>query len=504
MLQKEGNMKKSMKRLLAMVMSLVMILSMMPMWVLATEDPTGTGESTLTAAQSFIGSYLMEGRSYDESKLSEIYKEATESNYAQIISGEEAWEKLTEDEKTEVNAAIDESGDVTYDSLLTAAKELQEEADNKEAQAFVTKYLTDSDLKIIGTVDESNYAQILSGEEKWNSMTEAQKEKVNTLLSDEKDAAHNTYEKYLNSANTIKKLVDAANADDDDDNGSSSDTTDDDTTTVKTYNVTFKALGPISISGEKTVTEATQYTATIKKKSKSVKGYTNELPDSVVVKVGGEVVDSSKYSYSSTTGKVILPKTIVTGDINILASAPFKVTMSPGTTFTKGKATKNYVMKIGHGVSALKAGNLEKLYVSTDSGKTWKLLTEKTYYTKKTTGSISITLPKTALLNKLAAGTYKFKAKFDGSFSDQTLRTTMVVKAATTSSSSSSSTGTTTTATRTTTTPTTTSTTASTATNTAATTRAETSDNMNVIPYIVAMVMCAGVMAGVVYKKKRS
>ena len=84
---------------------------------------------------------------------------------------------------------------------------------------------------------------------------------------------------------------------------------------ASTYSVTLSGTG-VSMTGASTVTEGTQYTATLKADT----GYS--LPSSITVKAGSTTLKSGTgYSYNSSTGALTIYAAYVTGNITITANA---------------------------------------------------------------------------------------------------------------------------------------------------------------------------------------
>ena len=71
-------------------------------------------------SDSFIKKYLT-------GQDGQIYKEATRQNYQQILSGKEAWDKMSQDEKDAINAVLVANGGKTYEELLKTAQEIEKQ-----------------------------------------------------------------------------------------------------------------------------------------------------------------------------------------------------------------------------------------------------------------------------------------------------------------------------------------------------------------------------------------
>lgn len=74
----------------------------------------------------------------------------------------------------------------------------------QNANDFIDKYVSDRSRNIYKTANQSNYAQILSGQEVWNQLSESEKNAINELLI---HSGGKTYEELLKQANEIKKSV---------------------------------------------------------------------------------------------------------------------------------------------------------------------------------------------------------------------------------------------------------------------------------------------------------
>lgn len=71
-------------------------------------------------SDSFIKKYLT-------GSDGQIYKEATRQNYQQILSGKEAWDKMSQDEKDAINAMLVANGGKTYEELLKTAQDIEKQ-----------------------------------------------------------------------------------------------------------------------------------------------------------------------------------------------------------------------------------------------------------------------------------------------------------------------------------------------------------------------------------------
>ena len=71
-------------------------------------------------SEGFIKKYLT-------AQDGQIYKEATRQNYQQILSGKEAWDKMSQVEKDAINAVLVANGGKTYEELLKTAQEIEKQ-----------------------------------------------------------------------------------------------------------------------------------------------------------------------------------------------------------------------------------------------------------------------------------------------------------------------------------------------------------------------------------------
>lgn len=158
------------------------------------------GEAIERAVNDFIKVYL------SDKKTGKVYNYVDGSNYEQILSGQAAFANLSKKEQTAVNMLLGADEAWKYNSYveyLAAAKEaksaVEYEIVRREAESFVEKYLTDKKGHVYTKATKDNYAQILSGEEKWNKLSELEQSKVNAKLMPK------TYEELLEEAKLIQK-----------------------------------------------------------------------------------------------------------------------------------------------------------------------------------------------------------------------------------------------------------------------------------------------------------
>ncbi len=84
------------------------------------------------AANSFVDKYLSD-------KDGNVYKEVNSSNYQQILSGKDAWSKLSQAEKDAINAILMEKMGKTYEQLLVSAVAMSNV--KTEDNTFVEMYM---------------------------------------------------------------------------------------------------------------------------------------------------------------------------------------------------------------------------------------------------------------------------------------------------------------------------------------------------------------------------
>ncbi len=122
-----------------------------------------------------------------------LYTETTSDNAAQILSGIDDWNALSEDEQAEINAdltAANSGEELTYPMLL--------------ARAFEQTYLSDEDGNLYTQATVDNYEQILSGAEDWDRMTQEERDLVNSALTEANGGVPLTYDDLLEQARAIE------------------------------------------------------------------------------------------------------------------------------------------------------------------------------------------------------------------------------------------------------------------------------------------------------------
>lgn len=82
----------------------------------------------------------------------------------------------------------------------------------------------------------------------------------------------------------------------------------------KTYEVTFN-LTYLTNNGPNIIDTSIDYTTTLFATS----GY--KLPNNIMIKIGENYLSTNEYNYDKTTGNIIIPKTMLKGDIEIIATA---------------------------------------------------------------------------------------------------------------------------------------------------------------------------------------
>ena len=106
------------------------------------------------------------------------YKEATSENIDQILSGKDAWDKMSQAERVAVNAALVADGGKSYDDLIAEAEDLVEESQ----ASFIKDYVSDKKGNMYKKPTSDNIDQILSGKDAWDQMSQAEKDAVNEAL----------------------------------------------------------------------------------------------------------------------------------------------------------------------------------------------------------------------------------------------------------------------------------------------------------------------------------
>ncbi len=156
------------------------------------------------------------------------------------------------------------------------------------------------------------------------------------------------------------------------------------TATKASYTVTFNGSN-VTSSGSSAATYGTNYTATLTPAT----GY--NLPASITVTVGGSTLSTSGYSYSSSTGKLTITGTYITGAVVINATATAKTYT---VTFSGTNVTSTGGNSATHGTAytaTLKASSGYSLPQSITVKLGTTTLTEGTGYTyDAATGALSI------------------------------------------------------------------------------------------------------------------
>ena len=153
-------------------------------------SPVGdSGSIDYTPAEEFVNTYLK------ASATSTIYANADGDNYAQIMSGSDAWNALSEVQQARVNQMLAEAGNGadadTYPEILATAT---------AGDAFVSLYLTDDEV-IYSEPTAHNHTKITMGAEPWQALSAASQSVVNGILADNGNAeAYDTYPEMLAAA----------------------------------------------------------------------------------------------------------------------------------------------------------------------------------------------------------------------------------------------------------------------------------------------------------------
>lgn len=130
---------------------------------------------------------------------------ATGDTFDVIIKAASKYNALTQAEKDAVNEQLKAAGATqTFEEMLAAATTLDSASGD-----FIGQYLTGSDGKVFTEATEANYAQILSGKDAWNKLTQAEKDAINAKLI---AAGGKSYEDLLIKAQDVKMAVDKAAA----------------------------------------------------------------------------------------------------------------------------------------------------------------------------------------------------------------------------------------------------------------------------------------------------
>ncbi len=183
----------------------------------ATGDEDGelTYPMLLAQAQA-IAEYMDFENDYLTGSDGNLYTEATEDNYEQILAGAEDWENLSDEAKAQINADLTAAwqeaggeGELTYEDLLKQAQDIANA--REDANAFENNYLGGTDsLYTEATAD--NYQDILAGASDWANMSDEAKALVNADLTAAWQAAGNdgelTYDDLLAQAFRLAYLTD--------------------------------------------------------------------------------------------------------------------------------------------------------------------------------------------------------------------------------------------------------------------------------------------------------
>lgn len=160
-----------------------------------------------------LRAYLSDG------DVEKIYTAVRDENYAQILSGEEAWAafeglvledgfELGEVVRDAINKRLSDAGanPDNYPDMLSAA--YAQEADiNEAADAFVRNYLTGLDGKVYTGVTEENYQQIYSGLDTWNGLSDVRRKAIDDRLK----AAGANPDNYLDMLKLVQEKLDRDN-----------------------------------------------------------------------------------------------------------------------------------------------------------------------------------------------------------------------------------------------------------------------------------------------------
>ncbi len=155
--------------------------------------------ATEAIAIDFINGYLNNSMDFT------IYDTVKSENIDQILSGQEAWGKLTDKQKNRVNEYIagvnGEKEDVDFESYEAYLQKVADVIDASQ-KAFIEKYVSDKSGEVYKEATSENYEQILSGKEDWDKLSQAEKDAIDAQL---KLAGSKTYSELLAEAEEIKE-----------------------------------------------------------------------------------------------------------------------------------------------------------------------------------------------------------------------------------------------------------------------------------------------------------
>ena len=149
----------------------------------------------------FIDAYL------NDNADGTVYDDVTSANIDSIVSGQDPWNNLTEEQKTIVNQTIaalnEEKADVDYRTYQDYLDDVAAVMENSKT-AFIEEYVSDEQGEVYKESTVDIYYHLLSGKETWDGLSQAEKNAIDEALV---AAGSKPYEELLNGA---KDAVDAS------------------------------------------------------------------------------------------------------------------------------------------------------------------------------------------------------------------------------------------------------------------------------------------------------
>lgn len=174
---------------------------------------------TEAIVRNFINGYLNTDMDYT------VYETVNSENIDQILSGQEAWNKLTDEQKNLVNEYIagvnSDKEDVDFDSYEDYLQKVADVIDASQKE-FIEKYVSDKSGKVYKEASNENYEQILSGKADWDKLSQAEKDAIDAEL---KLAGSKSYLELLAEAEEIKGPEETTNPAEETTNPSEDETT---------------------------------------------------------------------------------------------------------------------------------------------------------------------------------------------------------------------------------------------------------------------------------------
>lgn len=155
-------------------------------------------------------------------------------------------------------------------------------------------------------------------------------------------------------------------------------------TPVQNYTVTYSLSGLLSSNNTTQITNEQNYTTTLSVDPNLIPGegvLSYSLPNNIMVQIGEETYDAGDVNYSSQTGTLTIPKSLITGNITIIAPAMALIAKPTAstTTFTYDGGVKELIVtgyydslmdRTGTTV-ATNAGNYSATYSLSDATYMW-------------------------------------------------------------------------------------------------------------------------------------